>query len=114
MAIHIKGPLVAGVLAALGASACCVGPLVLLGLGIGGAWVANLAALAPYSPYFAGLTLLFLGRVFYQLHLRPRACRPDTVCADERVIKHQRLLFWCITVPVILLLAFPWFAPLFY
>ncbi|MGR5415051.1 mercuric transporter MerT family protein, partial [Vibrio astriarenae] len=33
-----KGPLVAGVLAAIGASVCCVGPLVLLALGIGGSW----------------------------------------------------------------------------
>ncbi|HZE91048.1 MAG TPA: mercuric transporter MerT family protein, partial [Rhizobacter sp.] len=36
----VKSSLVAGVLAAIGASVCCVGPLVLLMLGIGGAWIA--------------------------------------------------------------------------
>ncbi|WP_347878635.1 mercuric transporter MerT family protein, partial [Pseudomonas aeruginosa] len=39
-----KGSLIAGVLAAIGASVCCVGPLVLLTLGIGGTWVAGLTA----------------------------------------------------------------------
>ena len=45
--------LVAAILAAIGASVCCVGPLVLLALGIGGAWIGNLAALEPYRPAFA-------------------------------------------------------------
>ena len=60
-ALNAKGSLVAGVLAGIGASVCCVGPLVLLALGIGGAWISNLTALQPYRPLFIGLTLLFLG-----------------------------------------------------
>ena len=40
--------LIAGVLAAIGASVCCVGPLVLLALGIGGTWVGSLTAMEPY------------------------------------------------------------------
>src|SRR5881398_1114070 len=59
-ALNAKGSLVAGVLAAIGASVCCVVPLVLLALGIGGAWVGNLTAFEPYRPLFIGLTLLFL------------------------------------------------------
>ena len=47
---NVKGSLFAGVLAAIGASVCCVGPLVLLMLGIGGAWVANLTAVEPLRP----------------------------------------------------------------
>ena len=35
-----RGALAAGDLAAILASACCLGPLVLLSLGIGGAWIA--------------------------------------------------------------------------
>ena len=50
---RVKGSLVAGALAAIGASVCCVGPLVLLALGIGGAWIANLTALEPLRPWFA-------------------------------------------------------------
>ena len=66
-----KGPLVAGVLAAIGASVCCVGPLVLLALGIGGSWVSSLTAMDPYRPVFIGLTLLFLGLAFRKLYLVP-------------------------------------------
>src|ERR1700722_8183168 len=53
-----NGFLVAGMLSALGASACCVGPLVLLALGVSGAWISSLTSLGPYRPIFIGLTLL--------------------------------------------------------
>ena len=36
-----------GVLGALAATSCCIIPLVLFTLGIGGAWIGNLKALAP-------------------------------------------------------------------
>ena len=65
--LNAKSSLVAGSLAAIGASVCCVGPLVLLALGIGGAWIGNLTALQPYRPLFIGLTLLFLGLAFRKL-----------------------------------------------
>ena len=39
------------------ASACCVVPLVLVTLGISGAWIANLTALEPFKPYVAAVTL---------------------------------------------------------
>jgi mercuric ion transport protein len=64
-----KGSLIAGVLAAIGASVCCVGPLVLLALGIGGSWVGSLTAMEPYRPFFIGMTLLFLGLAFRKLYL---------------------------------------------
>lgn len=86
-----KGPLVAGVLAAIGASVCCVGPLVLLALGIGGSWVSSLTAMDPYRPVFIGLTLLFLGLAFRKLYLVPRACTPGTACAEPRTLERQRL-----------------------
>lgn len=109
-----KGSLIAGTLAAIGASVCCVGPLVLLALGIGGAWVSNLTALEPYRPIFIGLTLVFLGFAFRKLYLVPQVCAPDTPCADARTLKRQRLVFWIVTVLLLGLLAVPWLAPLFY
>jgi MerT mercuric transport protein len=41
-----------GILGAIAASSCCIAPLVLFSLGISGAWIGNLTALAPYQPYF--------------------------------------------------------------
>ena len=40
-----RGALLAGGLAAILASTCCLGPLVLLMLGVSGAWIVNLTAL---------------------------------------------------------------------
>lgn len=109
-----RGALAAGALAALLASACCLGPLVLLSLGIGGAWIANLGALAPYRPLFIGLALLalfFAGRRIF----RPAAdCKPGEVCAVPRVQSTYKLMFWLIAALVVVGLVFPWIAPWFY
>jgi MerT mercuric transport protein len=45
------------VLAAVVGSLCCVAPLVLLTLGISGAWISRLTALEPYRPIFIGVML---------------------------------------------------------
>ena len=113
-AFDTKGSLVAGVLAAIGASLCCVVPLVLLALGIGGAWIGNLTALEPYRPIFIGLTLLFLGLAFRQLYVTAPVCVPSTACADPRVLARQRTVFWVVVVLLGALLAVPWLAPMFY
>ena len=41
--------LIAGGISALLASACCLGPLVLIMLGISGAWIGSLTLLEPYN-----------------------------------------------------------------
>ena len=112
--LNFKGSLVAGVLAAIGASVCCVGPLVLLTLGIGGAWVSSLTALEPVRPFFMVVTLLFVCLAFRRLYLIPQVCEPGTPCADPRTVVRQRLIFWLVTVAVAALLAVPLAAPLFY
>jgi mercuric ion transport protein len=106
--------LVASVLAAIGASVCCVGPLVLLALGIGGSWVGSLTAMEPYRPFFIGLTLLFLGLAFRRLYLVPPTCTPGASCADPRTRPRQRLMFWFVAMLLAGLIAVPWLAPLFY
>jgi mercuric ion transport protein len=108
------GFLVAGILSAIGASICCLGPLVLLALGVSGAWIGSLTALEPYRPIFIGLALVFLGLAFYRLYLVRPVCSPNSSCANPRVLKRQRLGFWIVVVLVLGLLAAPWFAPLFY
>ena len=109
-----KGSLVVGALAAIGASVCCIGPLVLLALGIGGTWVGSLTATEPYRPYFIGLTLLCLGLTFRKFYLVQQVCAPGTPCADPHTLKRQRLTFWIVAAVSLGLLAIPWLAPLFY
>src|SRR5260370_14988221 len=45
-----------GILGALAASSCCIVPLVLFSLRVGGAWIGNLTALAPSKPPFVAGT----------------------------------------------------------
>lgn len=106
--------LIASVLAAIGASICCVGPLVLLSLGIGGTWVGSLTLMEPYRPIFIGLTLLFLSLAFRRLYLVPQTCTPGAPCADPRTRRRQCLMFWFVAVLLAGLIAVPWLAPLFY
>jgi mercuric ion transport protein len=109
----VKGSLVAGALAAIGASVCCVGPLMLLMLGIGGAWVANLTALEPLRPWFIAATLVFLGLAFRRLYLQPQVCAPAAACAEPVILQRQRLIFWVIALALLALLSVPWLAPFF-
>lgn len=109
-----KRSLIAGALAAMGASVCCVGPLVLLALGVGGAWIGSLTALEPYRPIFIGVTLLFVGLAFRRLYLVPAACEPGTSCANPTMLRRQRILFWLMSTLLLILLAVPWLVPLFY
>lgn len=108
----VKRSLVVGALAAIGASVCCVGPLALLTLGIGGAWVASLTALEPLRPWLIAATLLFLGLAFRRLYLQPQVCEPGSACAEPVVLKRQRVIFWIVALALLALLSAPWVAPL--
>jgi mercuric ion transport protein len=109
-----KSSLVAGVFAAMGATACCFGPLLLVTLGLGGAWVSSLRMLEPYQPLLVSLTLVFIGFAFYRLYVKPRQCEPGEVCAVPVVLKHQRIIFWLVVVLVAAMFSFPLYALLFY
>jgi mercuric ion transport protein len=109
-----KQAMIAGILTGIGASLCCVAPLLFVGLGMGGAWLANLTVLEPLRPLFIIATLGFIGFAFYQLYLASKECGPNKRCTNEETQIKQRTLFWLVTVPLLGLLAFPWFAPLFY
>ncbi len=72
--IVTKGSLIGAVIAAIAASLCCVGPLVLLLLGISGAWIANLTVFEPIRPFAIATTAILLGIAFWRLHIAPPAC----------------------------------------
>lgn len=107
-----KHTLIASALAAIGASACCVGPLVLLSLGIGGAWVSTLTRLEPLRPLFVALTVVLLALAWRKLHRAP-ACVPGHACADPKVGRRQKFVFWLVAPLLLGLLASPWIVPYF-
>ena len=102
----------AGGLAAIGASLCCLAPLILITLGIGGAWVSNLTAMEPYHLYFVGGAFLFLAMAYRKLYREPQVCGPDNRCADPSVRKRQQGIFWFVATLLLGLVALPWLIPL--
>lgn len=100
----------AGLLAALATSSCCLLPFVLFTLGISGAWIGNLTALAPYQPVFLALAVALLGTGFYRVYRRPKAaiCVPGTACADPRADRVTKTVLWSATMLVVAGVAFPW------
>jgi len=106
--------LIGGALTAIGASLCCVGPLVLVSVGVGGAWVSSLTAFEPARPLFMLATVTLFGAAYWKLYRAPEVCEADKACADPRVRSRQRTIFWAMLIVVVPLLAFPWYAPVFY
>jgi mercuric ion transport protein len=106
--------LAAGGLSALLASACCLGPLLLVSVGLGGAWVGNLSALEPYRPVFIGAALVAMVFAYRRIYQPVAECAPDEVCARPQTRRAYKLLFWTVSGLVLLALGFPYLAPLFY
>jgi len=109
-----SGALLAGGLAAILASTCCLGPLVLVALGLSGAWIGNLTRLEPYRPFFiagAVVSLFFAGRRIF----RPiRECRPGEMCAVPRTRRIYKIVFGIVSALVLVALVFPYVARFFY
>jgi len=109
--IAVTGSAIGAILA----SSCCIAPLLLVTLGVSGAWIGSLSALEPYTPWFAAITLVFLGAGFWQVYWKEKpACDEDSYCANpasDRVIK---TVLWSATVLVVLVLTIDYWAPFFY
>lgn len=101
-----------GILGALAASSCCILPLVLFSLGISGAWIANLTALAPYKPYFAAGTLALLGYGYTLVYVKPKQACADGSCARPLPNRLVKSSLWIATLLVVAALAFDFVAPL--
>lgn len=103
-----------GGLAAILASTCCLGPLVLISLGVSGAWISNLTLLEPYRPIFIGAALIALFFAWRRIWRPVAACAPGEVCALPQINRSFKVLFGIVVALVIIALGFPLVAPWFY
>ena len=104
-----------GILAGLGAASCCLVPFALFSLGITGAWIGNITALAPYQPIFAAVAFGCIGYGGYHVYWkRNKTSAVGTVCANPisgRIVKGT---LWGATLLIVLALTFPYFAPIIF
>jgi mercuric ion transport protein len=64
-------------------------------------------------PFFILLTLVFIGLGYRKLYLIPESCEEGKTCALPEDKRKQRMIYWIGSVLALLLLAFPWYAPIF-
>lgn len=68
---------------------CCIGPLIIYSLGVGGTTFLVLSRIAPYRPFFLLLTVICLGIAHYRM--------------DKYPIKKSGVMFiWSATIIAIL------------
>ena len=92
------------ILAAVLASSCCIGPLILAAIGMSGA--GFIAPVAEYRPIFIGVTFALIGVAYYFTYWRKRkACCPGE--RPKRRLAHE-ISLWAITAVAVGLAAFPY------
>lgn len=109
-----RGALYTGGLAAILASTCCLGPLLLITLGFSGAWISNLTVLEPFRPIFIGAALVALFFAWRRIWRPAAICLPGEVCAIPQVKHSYKILFWLVAALILIALAFPYITPWFY
>ena len=101
-----------GLFGALAASSCCILPVALFSLGIGGAWIANFTQLAPYQPIFIGVAVAFVGAGYWLVYRSSRrACAEDQACARPLPNRLVMVMLTTATVIVIAALGVNFLAP---
>jgi mercuric ion transport protein len=108
--IYATGGLIGAVLA----STCCIVPFVFLLLGISGAWISYLTALAPYQPIFLVMSLGFLGVGFWKVYGNPKAnCQEGSSCATSQSERVVKVALWTATLLILAAFSVEALGPLF-
>lgn len=103
-----------GLVGALLAASCCIAPLALLTLGVSGAWIGNLTALAPYQPIFLVATFGFLGAGFWKVYSKPKVnCEEGSYCASPTSDRVVKTALWVATALVLAAIAVNVILPMF-
>jgi copper chaperone CopZ len=102
-----KSLVLGSTLAAFVASLCCLGPLVLGGVGLGAVLVATFT---PLRPYFLGVSAVLLALGFYFVHRTPKAaevCEGEVCATDSAARRWAKPILWLATLAVAALVFFP-------
>ena len=100
----LAGSVVGSVLA----SACCIGPVVLVLLGVSGAAAA--LRFEPFRPYLLAVTYGLLAGGFYLTYRPAEDCAPGAACETAVASRAAKALLWVSAFVVIVVTAFPWYS----
>ena len=109
-----SGSLAIAGIAGVFASACCLGPLVLASIGLGGITAGVVAMFEPLRPVFIAVALAALGFAGWNIYRRPaQTCAPGAACDVPRSVHLYKIAFWIVAIITLALLGFPYYAALF-
>ncbi|MDQ3686261.1 MAG: mercuric transporter MerT family protein [Acidobacteriota bacterium] len=96
------------IFAAIGASICCVGPVLFALLGLGAFGASSL--FLSLRPYLLAVAVLAIAFGFYRAYFRREACAPGEACATKPVSRAGRTFLWVSTVAVLAFAFSPYYA----
>ncbi len=100
------------ILAAVGASACCVVPMLLLSFGVTGAWLGNFNVLYPYRPYLIATAVTLLAARCFWVYRKRRECRKNgTACPAAFSSRFNKAALWVSTALIAVAIGLPYAAP---
>jgi len=97
---------VGGVTAAVIASLCCIGPVLVVFLGVGS--MAAFSAFEVYRPYLIGLTVALIGLAFFLTYRKREVKCEDGTCKMESASKWAKTGVWTVTILAGLAVGFPY------
>ena len=98
---------VGGIITAIVASLCCIGPVLVALVGIGS--VGAFAVFESYRPYLIGVTVLLLGFAFYLVYRKREIKCEDGTCKIQDAGKWNKVGVWSATFLAAIAIAFPYF-----
>ncbi|HHT9105956.1 MAG TPA: mercuric transporter MerT family protein [Candidatus Wujingus californicus] len=98
-AVTFAGTIVSAILA----SVCCIGPLILAGLGIGS--IGAFSSLERYRSLFILITFALIGTAFYFAY---RKKKTTDACCEIKKNRIKKIILWVIAVIAVALLLFPY------
>lgn len=100
------------ILSAIAASSCCVLPLLFVSVGISGAWIGSLTALAPYQPIFLAVAGASIAAGFWLVYRRSHAACAGPDCGTPLSQRVTKAALWAGLVVLIVAGSAEWWARL--
>ena len=105
--------LIAGLVTAVAASLCCITPVLAFLGGVSGL-ASAFSWIEPYRPYLIGLTIAVFAFAWYQKLKPQKQVDCDCETNNKKSFLQSKLFLALVTVIAALLIAFPYYAKIFY
>ncbi|NRB19735.1 MAG: mercury transporter [Rhodobacteraceae bacterium] len=96
---------------ALAMTSCCILPLVLVSMGVGGVWIAQLTALYAYKWYMFSTASVFIGWGFWQAYRPAGVDCAGGACAHPVNKRVMKACLWAAVVVTLIAMIFPYITP---